>query len=124
MADYAQFRQQLDTVLRTRDAETVRQFLIEQGQWDEEIPADPQFAMWMMIASSPALRDLHEQARTWLIEHDHVEEAHAVLDRGKEKQHAGAGGKKGSTRGKTGGKATPTRASSQRKSGAARREKP
>ena len=90
MADYANFRQQLDTVLRTRDIEQVRKFLIAEEQWSEELPADPEFAMWMMIAGSKALRDLHEQARKWLVSHGHEADAEAVLSRGK-----GVGGKQG-----------------------------
>jgi len=90
MVDYANFRQQLDAVLRTRDVEQVRNFLIAKEQWSEELPADPEFAMWMMIAGSQTLRDLHEQARKWLVSHGHGADAEAVLRRGK-----GAGGKPG-----------------------------
>ncbi len=39
--------------------------------------------MWMMIAGSPTLRDLHEQARRWLVSHGHAEDADAVLRGGK-----------------------------------------
>jgi hypothetical protein len=77
------FRQQLDDVLRTRDVQQVRKFLIAREQWSEELPADPEFAMWMMIAGSKALRDLHEQARKWLVSHGHEADAEAVLKRGK-----------------------------------------
>jgi hypothetical protein len=44
----------------------------------------------MMIAGSQTLRDLHEQARKWLVSHGHEADAEAVLRRGK-----GAGGKQG-----------------------------
>jgi len=44
----------------------------------------------MMIAGSQTLRDLHEQARRWLVSHGHEVDAEAVLRRGK-----GAGGKQG-----------------------------
>ena len=83
MTDYANFRQRLDAVLRTRDVKQVSAFLIAENQWDEGTPADPEFAMWMMIAGSKTMRDLHEQARQWLVSHGHEEEANAVLGRGK-----------------------------------------
>jgi hypothetical protein len=83
MSDYANFRQRLDAVLRARDVVAVRQFLIDEGQWQEGVPADPEFAMWIMIASSPGLRELHEQAREWLITHGHEVEAQAVLGKGR-----------------------------------------
>ena len=90
MADYANFRQQLDAVLRTLDVKQVQDFLIAEGQWSPGSPADPEFAMWMMIAGSQTLRDLHEQAGKWLVSHGHGADAEAVLRRGK-----GAGGKPG-----------------------------
>jgi hypothetical protein len=90
VTDFVSFRQQLDAVLRTRDVQQVRNFLIAREQWSEELPADPEFAMWMMIAGSQTLRDLHEQARKWLVSHGHEADAEAVLRRGK-----GAGGKQG-----------------------------
>lgn len=83
MTTQANFRQRLDAVLRTLDVAQVRSFLIAEGQWDEDAPADPEFAMWMMIAGSPALRDLHARPRTWLISHGHEEEAAALLVREK-----------------------------------------
>lgn len=79
MTDYQNFRQQLDTVLRTLDVNKVRDFLISGGHWSEEAPADPEFAMWMMIASSQTLKDLRPQAREWLVGHGHSSEAQAVL---------------------------------------------
>lgn len=83
MTDYANFRQRLDAVLRTRDVKRVSAFLIAENQWHEGTPADPEYAMWMMIAGSKSMRDLHEQARQWLVSHGHEEEANAVLRRGK-----------------------------------------
>ncbi len=100
MTDFIGFRQQLDAVLRTRDVQQVRKFLIAKEQWSEELPADPEFAMWMMIAGSKTLRDLHEQARKWLVSHGHGADAEAVL--GKEKE---AGGKQGG-KGRSGGRAS------------------
>src|SRR3989442_10990073 len=90
MADYANFRQQLDAVLRTLDVKQVQDFLIAEGQWSPGSPADPEFAMWMMIAGSQTLRDLHEQARKWLVSHGHGADADAVLRRGR-----GVGSKQG-----------------------------
>ena len=95
MADYASFRQRLDAVLRTLDVKQVRDFLVAEGQWSEDLPADPEFAMWMMIAGSQTLRDLHEEARKWLVSHGHDADAHAVLGRGK-----GAGNKQGKKSGR------------------------
>ncbi|GCF07822.1 hypothetical protein [Dictyobacter arantiisoli] len=78
MTNYQNFRQRLDAVLRTRDVERVREFLIAEGQWDEGVPADPSFAMWMMIAASPTLKELHPQALAWLNSNGHSSEAQAV----------------------------------------------
>ncbi|GAC1566550.1 MAG: hypothetical protein NVS3B14_09800 [Ktedonobacteraceae bacterium] len=83
MTDYTNFRQRLDAVLRTFDVKQVTGFLIAEKQWQAGQPADPEFAMWMMIAGSPTLRDLHEQAYQWLVSHGHEEEANAVLRREK-----------------------------------------
>ena len=79
MSDYASFRQKLDAVLRTLDVKQVSKFLIAEKQWDEGTPVDPEFAMWMMIAGSQTMRDLHEKARQWLVSHGHEDEANAVL---------------------------------------------
>jgi hypothetical protein len=83
MTDYANFRQRLDAILRTRDVKQVSDFLIAEKQWQAGQPADPEFAMWMMIAGSHILRDLHVQARKWLVSHGHEADAEAVLGRGK-----------------------------------------
>ncbi len=83
MTNYTNFRQRLDAVLRTLDVKQVSKFLIAENQWDEGTPADPEFAMWMMIAGSQTMRDLHEQAGNWLVSHGHEEEASAVLRRDK-----------------------------------------
>jgi hypothetical protein len=89
MTDYAQFRQRLDAVLRTVDVEQVRQFMITEEQWDEDVPTDPTFAMWMMIAGSPTLQPLHAQAREWLMQHGHEDVAETVLGKGNEKRQPG-----------------------------------
>lgn len=91
MTEYSSFRQRLDAVLRTLDVQQVSKFLIAENQWDVGTPANPEFAMWMMIAGSPTLRDLHDTARIWLLSHGFEDEAHAVLDR----DRAGQGGTKG-----------------------------
>src|SRR5260370_28412804 len=83
MTNYASFRQRLDAVLRTLDVKQVSNFLIAERQWQPGQPADAEYAMWMMIAGSPTVRDLHEQARQWLVAHGHQNEANAVLRREK-----------------------------------------
>lgn len=87
MAEHTNFRQRLDTVLRTRNAEQVQAFLIAEDQWSSDVPADPEFAMWMMIAGTPTLKDLHPVARSWLVEHGHAEEADALLRRKSERKN-------------------------------------
>src|ERR1700757_683691 len=79
MADPTNFRQRLEAVLRTHDVKQVRAFLIAENQWSADQPSDPEFAMWMMIAGNPNLRELHAQARAWLMSHGHEEEAHTLL---------------------------------------------
>jgi hypothetical protein len=86
MPDYGSFRQQLDRVLRTQDVNQVQAFLIAEHQWDTGTPADPEFAMWVMIAGSPALTDLHGRAGEWLAQHGHEAEAQALLGKGKPQQ--------------------------------------
>src|SRR6266571_1978926 len=83
MTEYANFRQRLDTVLRTLDVKQVSEFLIAEKQWTPGQPADPEFAMWMMIAGTPTLQDLHEPARQWLVSHGHEEDAKTFLKGGK-----------------------------------------
>ena len=94
MPEYTNFRQRLDTVLRTLDTKQVQDFLIAENQWSEGTPADPDFAMWMMIVGSPTLSDLHQQARQWLISHGHETEANAVLGKGKPRTATGKSGAK------------------------------
>ena len=98
MTEYANFRQRLDTVLRTLDVKQVQEFLIAEKQWSPGQPANPEFAMWMMIAGSPTLRDFHGQARQWLVSHGHEVEAQAVLGRSKGSGPGGKQGKKGGHR--------------------------
>lgn len=99
MTEYANFRQRLDAVLRTLDVKQVREFLIAENQWQPGQPADAEYAMWMMIAGSSTLVDLHAQAREWLVSHGHETEANMVLRRGQ-----GTGSKQGIGVRKTDGK--------------------
>lgn len=78
---YPEFRRKLDAVLRRRDAPALRQFLIEEGQWEADTTTDPERAMWMMIATSPALGDLHDEAVGWLADHGYAEEAQVLGQR-------------------------------------------
>ena len=89
--DKASFRRQLDATLRQRDADALRQFLLESGQWQEDtIPADVPAALWMMILASPALSDLRPEAQSWLRNHGHTQEAELLAGRKK----SGAAGKR------------------------------
>jgi hypothetical protein len=54
--------------------------------------------MWMMIAGSATLRNLHDRAREWLISYGHEADANAVLR--KEKRQEGKQAKQGKKRGK------------------------
>src|SRR5579859_1999090 len=106
MTEYANFRQGLDAVLRTLDVKQVSEFLIAEGQWERGAPADPEFAMWMMIIGSSALEYLHERARLWLMEHGHEAEARAVQSKGSRPGSSSAKGgqqSRGGQRGKPGG---------------------
>jgi len=99
MIEYTNFRQRLDAVLRTLDVKQVSEFLIAEKQWQAGQPADVEFAMWMMIAGSPTLRDLHEQARQWLVGHGHVlrrEKGSAGKQRSKSKSQPQQGKQQGS----------------------------
>lgn len=73
------FRQRLDAILRQRNPSALRAFLIAQGQWESEARTDEEAAMWMMIAASPVLADLHAEAERWLMAHGHEHEARAIL---------------------------------------------
>jgi hypothetical protein len=94
MTEYANFRQRLDAVLRTLDVKQVSEFLIAEGQWSPGQPADPEFAMWMMIAGSPTLRNLHAQAHTWLVSHGHEQDAKIFVKGDKQSQGRGTKKKK------------------------------
>jgi hypothetical protein len=82
--DKAAFRTQLDATLRQRDPDALRAFLLASGQWQEDtVPADVPAAMWMMILASPALADLHVEARSWLRANGHAQEAELLARRKK-----------------------------------------
>ena len=76
---YPEFRRRLDDVLRQRDPAALRAFLIDEGQWTLETATDPEAAMWMMIATSPSLANLRDEARQWLMTHGHAAEAQAIF---------------------------------------------
>jgi hypothetical protein len=67
MTDYANFRQRLDAVLRTLDVKQIQDFLITKGQWSPGSPADPEYAMRMMIAGLPASSDTSIDGQAWHI---------------------------------------------------------
>ncbi|GCE17379.1 hypothetical protein [Dictyobacter kobayashii] len=102
MTEYNQFRQRLDVVLRTLDVTKVREFLTAEGHWGDSAPADPEFAMWMMIAGGPTLKDLHPRAKEWLMTHGHSSEAEAVFGKGpsSRKGNQGARSSKGGSNAK------------------------
>jgi hypothetical protein len=80
MTNYTDFRRALDVVLRQRDPQALRDFLIERGQWAPESEPDPAY-MWLMIAGSPALADLHAEAEAWLRAHGRVAQADEIAAR-------------------------------------------
>jgi hypothetical protein len=72
---YPEFRRRLDDVLRKRDPAALRAFLVAEGEWQADTTTDPEWAMWMMIATSPGLAELHDEAIHWLNAHGHASEA-------------------------------------------------
>ena len=118
---YPEFRRRLDNVLRQRDPTALRAFLITEGQWSAETTTDPEAAMWMMIATSPALASDHADARQWLMTHGHEVEARAIFGerrslgkppaRGNQPHHrsGGEGGRRGGGKGGGGGRPGPRR---------------
>lgn len=111
------FRRELDATLSRRDPPALRAFLIAQGEWTEETTTDPEAAMWLMIAASPAHRALHSDAETWLRTHGHAAEADAILG------GRGGGGKRGGGKsqrpgGHQGGHGGPARGGGNRPQGA------
>lgn len=90
MTEPVPFRQRLDAVLRTLDIQQVQNFLIAENQWSPDTPENPEFAMWLMVAGSPTLKDLHARAREWLVTHGHQEEANAILGRSQQQRPSSA----------------------------------
>ncbi|MGO8951418.1 MAG: hypothetical protein ACLQUY_27945 [Ktedonobacterales bacterium] len=76
---YGQFRARLDAVLREKNPDHLRDFLVSEGQWPEDTTTDTVAALWMMIAASPALADQHAEAKRWLLSHGHEAEARAIF---------------------------------------------
>lgn len=85
------FRQRLDAVLWRRNPAQLRAFLVDEGQWQPEAHTDEEAAMWMMIAASPVLADLHAEAGRWLMAHGHEHEAQAILGRRREPSRGASG---------------------------------
>jgi hypothetical protein len=77
--DYSAFRMRLDTILREKNPGRLRDFLVAQGQWPENATTNVEAALWMMIATSPALADLHDEAKSWLRTHGHETEVKAIF---------------------------------------------
>jgi hypothetical protein len=78
-ASYQSFRRRLDDVLRKKDSAALRAFLVAEGQCQADAATDVDAAMWMMIATSPALPALHGEAEQWLLNHGHQAEANAIF---------------------------------------------
>lgn len=78
---YPEFRRRLDEVLRQRDPAALRAFLVAEGEWQADTTTDPERAMWMMIATSPGLGELHDEAIGWLNAHGYANEASLLAQR-------------------------------------------
>lgn len=92
--DYKAFRQRLDATLRQMNPAALREFLVAEGQWQQDASNDAEAAMWMMIAASSALADLHDEARRWLLGNGHEAEANAIFGR----RSGGGGAPRGTAR--------------------------
>jgi hypothetical protein len=77
--DYSAFRTRLDAILREKNPGRLRDFLVAQGQWPKNATTNVEAALWMMIATSPALADLHDEAERWLRTHGHETEVKAIF---------------------------------------------
>jgi len=95
-ANYQAFRRQLDAVLRQKDPAALRAFLVTESQWEQDANTDAERAMWLMIATSPTLADLRDEAREWLLAHGYAAEVSAIFggnrasDPGRRSLHRGA----------------------------------
>jgi hypothetical protein len=87
---YQAFRQRLDAILRRKDPNALHAFLVTQGQWEQDANPDVERAMWLMIATSPGLADLREEARDWLIGHGYTAEVSAIFGGGKPQKPGGS----------------------------------
>jgi hypothetical protein len=97
--DYSAFRTQLDAILREKSPDRLREFLVAQGQWPENAKTNVEAALWMMIATSPALADLHGEAERWLRTHGHETEVKAIFgERKTTKAMPGTRGKPGKSK--------------------------
>jgi hypothetical protein len=99
-SQYYEFRAKLDAVLRQRDPAALRAFLVAEGQWDEGATTDAERALWLMIATSRALSDLHAVALQWLTDHGYNAEVHALLGRPKPEPRPAGGKEHGPRKGK------------------------
>lgn len=77
--NYKDFRRRLDETLRQRDPSALRSFMLGVGEWHEPVTVDPEKAMWLMIAASPALAPMHGEAERWLVAHGCETEARAIF---------------------------------------------
>jgi|GEM_PF-1319196 len=114
---YPEFRNQLDRLLRSKDSEGVRQFLVAQGQWPDDSSIDVERAMWMMIAGAPTLQELHAEAQTWLMQQGYQSEAEMLRQRDSappQSSSAKSGAKTGARPGSPG---SETRGAEAKKSG-------
>lgn len=110
--DYKAFRQRLDATLRQKDPAALREFLVAEGQWQPGATNDAEAAMWMMIAASSALTDLHDEAQRWLLSNGHEAEANAIFGRragADAAPHRGARPAKNSPKGGASGRAQGAR---------------
>jgi hypothetical protein len=78
---YQEFRAKLDAVLRQRDPAALRAFLVAEGQWDADATTDPERALWLMVATSPALSEMKAEALRWLTDHGYTAEVNALRGR-------------------------------------------
>lgn len=101
---YDEFRDKLDAVLRQRDPAALRAFLVAEGQWDAGASTDPERALWLMVATSKALGDLHGEAFQWLTDHGYTAEVHALLGRARSGPKAKGGSGQGQRKGGKGAK--------------------
>jgi hypothetical protein len=96
---YDGFRARLDDVLRRRDSAALRAFLVGEGQWDADTTTDPERALWLMIATSRALGNLHAEAFRWLTDHGYSAEVAALRGRSGAEPRPSGGQDRGTRKG-------------------------